>query len=282
LQITKQDFTGSNGKAIGTVSVAAPVLSNSSVRLYVGPKDEQWLKKAEPRLTSVVNYGFFEVITRPLLAALLWIHSYIGNFGWAIIILTLGINFILFPLRLKQQVSMQKMQKLQPQMRTLQDRYKKLKASDSRRAEVQMEMMNLYKENGVNPMGGCLPLLLQMPLLFAFWNMLSVSIELRQAPWILWIKDLSQYDPYFIIPIAMAVSMIISQKMTPTSVDPAQAKMMLIMPVMLTAMFLWLQSGVTLYYLTSNVVGIGQQWFIKKYWSHDTAKPERVAKNKPI
>jgi YidC/Oxa1 family membrane protein insertase len=276
VQITKQDFAVSESKIEGIINVAVPA-SDPAVRVYIGPKDEQWLGKADARLKPVVNYGFFEVITRPLLAALLWIHSYIGNFGWAIIILTLGINFILFPLRLKQQLSMQKMQKLQPQMRTLQDRYKKLKANDPRRAEVQMEMMNLYKANGVNPMGGCLPLLLQMPLLFAFWNMLSVSIDLRQAPWILWVKDLSQYDPYYIIPILMAVSMIISQKMMPTTVDPAQAKMMLIMPVLLTAMFLWLQSGVTLYYLTSNVVGIGQQWFIKKYWSSEP--PEKTRRN---
>lgn len=285
VQLTKLDYTPpvADADVVSTVSVAAPVL-DQPVRIYIGPKDDNWLAMADPRLGPVVDYGYFEVITRPLLVALLWIHSYVGNFGWAIIILTIALNTALFPLRLKQQVSMQKMSKLQPQMRTLQDRYKKLKANDPRRAEVQSEMMNLYKQNGVNPMGGCLPLLLQMPLLFAFWNMLSVSIEMRRAPWILWLKDLSQYDPYFIIPILMAVSMIVSTKMMPTTVDPAQAKMMMIMPVLLTVMFLWLQSGVTLYYLTSNVVGIGQQWFIKKYWSgeDENPKPRRGSKNKAI
>ena len=167
---------------------------------------------------------------------------------------------------------MQKMQKIQPQMRTLQDKYKKLKANDPRRAQVQTEMMGLYKEHGVNPLGGCLPLLLQMPFLIAFYRMLSLSIELRQAPWMLWIHDLSQHDPYYVTPILMAVSMIVMQKMTPTTVDPAQAKMMMIMPVMLMFIFLRYASGLQLYWLTSNVVGIGQQVFINKYWAPQTEK----------
>jgi YidC/Oxa1 family membrane protein insertase len=199
---------------------------------------------------------------------LLWIHRYIGNFGWSIILLTIVLNLVLFPLRLKQQVSMLKMQKIQPQMRRLQDQYKKLKANDPRRVQVQTDMMNLYKEHGVNPMGGCLPLLLQMPLLFGFYSALSYSIELRRAPWIFWIKDLSQYDPYYVIPILMAVAMFVQQKMTPTAnVDPAQAKMMMIMPLMFTFMFLFYSSGLALYWLTGSIIGIGQQVFINKYWS---------------
>jgi YidC/Oxa1 family membrane protein insertase len=149
-------------------------------------------------------------------------------------------------------------------MKTLQDKYKKLKANDPRRAEVQTEMMGLYKQHGVNPMGGCFPLLLQMPVLIGFYSMLSVSIELRRAPW-LWIADLSR--PNFIILIIMAISMVVLQKMTPTTVDPAQAKMMMIMPLMFTVMFYSQSSGLVLYWLTSNVLGIGQQVFINKYWS---------------
>jgi YidC/Oxa1 family membrane protein insertase len=191
------------------------------------------------------------------------------------------INFVLFPLRLKQQVSMQKMQKIQPQMRTLQDRYKKLKANDPRRAQVQTEMMNLYKEHGVNPMGGCLPLLLQIPFFAAIWTMLSVSIELRQAPWMLWIRDLSQYDPYYVLPILMAISMVIMQKMTPTTVDPSQARIMMIMPLVFAVMFLQAQAGLALYWLTSNVVGIGQQFFMNKYWTpYSEAKLESRAKHR--
>jgi YidC/Oxa1 family membrane protein insertase len=224
------------------------------------------------------DYGWFGFIAKPLTAALLWIHSYIGNFGWAIIVLTALINLVLFPLRLKQQVSMQKMQKVQPQMRTLQDKYKKLKANDPKRVEVQSQMMNLYKEHGINPMSGCLPLLLQMPFLIAFWKMLSVSIELRHAPWMFWLTDLSRPDPYYIMPILMAVSMFITQKMTPTTADPVQARMMMIMPIMFSVLFISAQSGLMLYWLTSNVVGIGQQFVINKYWSsRDTEAP----KNRP-
>jgi YidC/Oxa1 family membrane protein insertase len=173
---------------------------------------------------------------------------------------------------------MLKMQKIQPQMRRLQDQYKKLKTTDPRRAQVQSEMMNLYKEHGVNPMGGCLPLLLQMPLLFGFYSALSYSIELRRAPWMLWVKDLSQPDYVLynipVLAILMAVSMFIQQKLTPTTnVDPAQAKMMMIMPVMFTFMFWSQSSGLVLYWLTSNVIGIIQQILINKYWSpHAEAK----------
>jgi YidC/Oxa1 family membrane protein insertase len=251
------------------------------LRVYVGPKDQKWLQQTDSGLTGVVDYGFFEVITRPLILALLWIHSYLGNFGWAIILLTILINLALFPLRLKQQISMQKMQKIQPQMRTLQDKYKKLKANDPKRAQVQSEMMALYREHGVNPMGGCLPLLLQMPFFFAFWNMLSVSIEMRQAPWLLWIRDLSQHDPYYILPILMAATMFLMQRMMPTTTDPAQAKIMMLMPLMFTFFFLWAQSGLVLYWLTSNVVGIGQQAFINKYWASGSGSKERSGRKGP-
>jgi YidC/Oxa1 family membrane protein insertase len=190
-------------------------------------------------------------------------------------------NLVLFPLRLKQQVSMLKMQKIQPQMRRLQDQYKKLKPNDPRRVQVQTDMMNLYKEHGVNPMGGCLPLVLQMPLLFAFYSALQYSVELRHAPWMLWIKDLSQPDPYYVIPIAMAVAMFLQQKMTPTAnVDPAQAKMMMIMPLVFTFMFLSYGAGLALYWLTGSIIGVGQQVFINKYWSPQ-AEAKLRAKSPP-
>jgi YidC/Oxa1 family membrane protein insertase len=251
-----------------------------AARVYVGPKQRDWLAKTDPQLVAVINYGWFEFIAKPLLYFLLLIHSYVGNFGWSIILLTLAINLLLFPLRIKQQMSMQKMQKIQPQMRTLQDKYKKLKANDPRRAQLQTEMMGLYKEHGVNPLGGCLPLLLQMPVFIGLYSMLSVSIELRRAPWMLWIRDLSQHDPYYILPILFAVSMVIMQKMTPTTVDPAQAKIMMIMPLMFAVMFLRAQAGLTLYWLAGNLVGIGQQVIVNKYWSPQAdAKPQ--AKTRP-
>jgi len=281
VKVRKQEYTGPDAKLVPTLLVSAAVTEGKPLRVYVGPKQRDWLYKADPQLEAVVDYGYFGFIARPLVFCLLWIHKYVGNFGWSIIFLTIGLNLVLFPLRLKQQVSMLKMQKIQPQMRRLQDQYKKLKANDPRRAQVQTEMMGLYKEHGVNPMGGCLPLLLQMPLLFGFYSALSYSIELRRAPWIFWIKDLSQFDPYYMIPILMAVAMIVQQKLTPTAnVDPAQAKMMMIMPIMFTFIFLSYPSGTGLYWLTSNVIGIGQQVFINKYWSPQ-AEAKLRARAKP-
>jgi YidC/Oxa1 family membrane protein insertase len=265
-KVKKLEYTGSDNKPIATSHISIPS-GERPLRFYIGPKEPSWLSKADPQLANVIDYGFFSIIAKPLNAAMLWIHDYVKNFGWSIIILTILINLIMFPLRLKQQVSMQKMQTIQPQMRTLQDKYKKLKANDPKRVEIQAQMMNVYKEHGINPMSGCLPLVLQMPFFFAIYAILRVSIDLRGAPWMLWIRDLSQPDPYFILPILMAVAMFISQKMTPTTVDPAQAKMMMLMPIMFTAFFLWQRSGLVLYWLTSNVVGIGQQYLINKYWA---------------
>ncbi len=267
-KVSKREFPGSDGKPIPTLLLSFAVPDGKPLRVYVGPKQHDWLSKADPQLSAVLNYGYFEFIAKPLVFCLLWIHSYIGNFGWSIILLTIVLNLILFPLRLKQQVAMLKMQKIQPQMRRLQDQYKKLKATDPRRAEVQSQMMGLYKEHGVNPMGGCLPLILQMPLLFGFYSALAYSIELRRAPWIFWIKDLSQADPYYVIPILMAIAMIVQQKLTPTAnVDPAQARMMMLMPIMMTFLFLSYASGLALYWLTGSVIGVGQQIFINRYWS---------------
>jgi YidC/Oxa1 family membrane protein insertase len=275
-KIGKQDYPGADGAMQPAVRLAVTVPSASPVRVYVGPKQSDWLRKADPQLSTILDYGYFEFIAKPLVSCLLWMHSYIGNFGWSIIILTVVINLVLFPLRLKQQASMLKMQKIQPHMRRLQDQYKKLKANDPRRAQVQSEMMGLYKEHGVNPMGGCLPLLLQMPLLFGFYSALAYSIELRRAPWMLWIKDLSQYDPYYVIPVLMAVAMIVQQKLTPTAnMDPAQARIMMLMPIMLIFVFLRSSSGLGLYWLTGNVIGVVQQVFINKYWS-----PRAEAKHK--
>jgi len=286
MKVRKQEYPAPDGKTqVPTLSVALMMPEGRALRVYVGPKQRDWLGKADPQLPSIVDYGYFEFIARPLVFCLLWIHSYVGNFGWAIILLTIALNIVLFPLRLKQQVSMLKMQKIQPQMRRLQDQYKKLKTTDPRRAQVQSEMMNLYKEHGVNPMGGCLPLLLQMPLLFGFYSALSYSIELRRAPWMLWVKDLSQPDYVLynipVLAVLMAISMFVQQKLTPTTnVDPAQARMMMIMPLMFTFMFWSQSSGLVLYWLTSNVIGIIQQIFINKYWSPH-AEGKLTARIKP-
>jgi YidC/Oxa1 family membrane protein insertase len=260
-------FVEQDGYPINLIGISVP-MQQGAIQIYAGPKDKRVLEKMDPKLSGVVDYGMFWFITVPLGKALMWVHGYVGNYGWAIIFLTLGINLALFPLRLKQQLSMQKLQKIQPQMRTLQDKFKKLKPGDPRRNEIQSEIMGLYKEHGVNPLGGCLPLLLQLPFLWGFYNVLSTSIELRRAPWALWIQDLSQRDPYFVMPILMSVSMYAMQKMTPTATgaDPAQQRMMAIMPFMMGLLFLTYPSGLMVYWLTSNVIGIAQQILITKYW----------------
>jgi YidC/Oxa1 family membrane protein insertase len=166
----------------------------------------------------------------------------------------------MFPLRHKSVVSMRKMQQIQPEIKAIQDRYKNLKATDPAKQKMNTELMNLYRERGVNPASGCLPMLLTMPVLFAFYSLLSKAIEIRGAPFGLWIKDLSVYDPYYVTPIIMGVTMLWQQKITPSTVDPAQQRMMMIMPLVFLFMFLWAPSGLVIYWLVSNLLAIGQQY----------------------
>jgi YidC/Oxa1 family membrane protein insertase len=262
-----------------TRALQVTIEASEALQVYIGPKFEESLLQVNAGLGAVIDYGMFAIIARPCLVALRWLHGYIGNYGWAIIVLTFLINTILFPLRVKQQLSAQKMQKMAPQMRQLQDKYKKLKPGDPKRAEVEKELMDINKQQ----LSGCLPMLLQMPFLFAFLAMMTNAIELRGAPWILWVTDLSQPDHLYILPVLMGVAMFVQMKLSPAPPDPAQARMMMITPVLVTILFLWFQSasGLTLYWLTGNVIGIGQQWFIRRHWSDDTGKPRRPRRETP-
>jgi len=228
-------------------------------RFFVGPKDFDVLKAVDPDLPRAINFGWFDWAVVPLLRALKWLNSFIGNYGWSIIVLTVLINAVMFPLRHKSVVSMRKMQEIQPEVKAIQDRYAKLKTTDPARQKMNTELMALYRERGVNPASGCIPMLLTMPVLFAFYSLLSVAIELRGAPFILWIRDLSVHDPLYVTPVLMGVTMVVQQKMTPSSFDPVQQKMMMIMPIVFSVMFLWAPSGLVLYWLVSNVWAIGQQ-----------------------
>jgi YidC/Oxa1 family membrane protein insertase len=201
----------------------------------------------------------FAWLVVPLLRALKWINHYVGNYGWSLILLTILINLVMFPLRHKSVVSMRKMQDIQPEVKAIQDRYAKLKMSDPARAKMNQELMGLYKQRGVNPASGCVPMLLTLPVLFAFYAMLSVAIELRGAPFIGQIHDLSAHDPWFIWPVVMGITMFIQQRMTPSTADPMQQRVMMIMPIMMTGMFLWAASGLVIYWTVSNIWGIGQQ-----------------------
>ena len=233
--------------------------SPASARFFIGPKHFETLKAADGELVRAIWFGMFSFLSVPLLSALNWINGFVGNYGWSILVLTLLINAVMFPLRHKSFVSMRKMQEIQPQVKQIQDRYAKLKMSDPARQKMNTELMDLYRSKGASPMSGCLPMLLTFPVLLAFYGLLSESIELRGAPFMFWIKDLSVADPYYVTPILMGLSQLAQQRMAPAAADPAQQKMMLLMPVVFTFLFITSPSGLALYWLTSNVLLIGQQ-----------------------
>jgi len=235
--------------------------SPKDVRFFVGPKQFDLLQSIDVQLVRAINFGTFKVLSVPLLTSLKWVHGFIGNWGWSIIVLTIIINLLVFPLRHKSLVSMRKMQALQPQLKAIQDRYSGLKMTDPGRQKMQTEIMGLYKEKGVNPASGCVPMLLTLPVLFAFYSLLSQSIELRGADFGWWIKDLSERDPLYITPVLMAVTMFWQQKMTPSTADPAQQRIMMMMPLMFGVMFLAAPSGLVLYWFVGNLFAIGQQYF---------------------
>jgi len=232
-----------------------------NVRFFFGPKQFDLLRSVDAELVRAINFGFFSWLTVPLLGALTSIYGVVGNYGWSIILLTILINLVIFPLRHKSVVSMRKMQMLQPQLKAIQDRYAGLKVTDPSRQKMNTEIMNLYREKGVNPASGCVPMLLTMPVLFAFYSLLSQAIELRGAAFGFWIQDLSQHDPYYVTPVLMGLSMFYQQRITPTTADPAQQRIMMMMPLMFGFMFLWAPSGSVIYWFVSNLWAIGQQHF---------------------
>jgi YidC/Oxa1 family membrane protein insertase len=229
-------------------------------RFFVGPKDFDVLASIDKDMVRAIDFGMFSWLVVPLLRALKWLNGYIGNYGWSIIALTVLINLVMFPLRHKSVVSMRKMQELQPEVKAIQDRYAKLKMSDPARQKMNVELMNLYRERGVNPASGCVPMLLTMPVLFAFYSMLSVAIELRGAPFMWWIKDLSVHDPLYITPVVMGITQFVQTRMTPqTGGDPMQQKMMMFMPLIFMFMLIRAPSGLVIYWTVSNFWAIGQQ-----------------------
>jgi len=238
-----------------------PAQPIQAMRFFVGPKQFDVLAPVDPEFTKAINFGMFRVLSVPLLNALKWVHSYIGNWGWSIIVLTILINLAIAPLRHKSVVSMRKMQALQPQLKAIQDHYAGLKVTDPARQKMNTEIMNLYREKGVNPASGCVPMLLTLPILFAFYSLLSQSIELRGAEFGLWIRDLSEHDPYYVTPVLMAITMFWQQRITPSTADPAQQKIMMMMPLMFGVMFLWVPSGLVIYWFVGNLWAIGQQYF---------------------
>ena len=231
---------------------------NIDGKIYIGPKIFELLAQLNNKLDSVIDYGWFHVVAKPLFYVLKYLNDFCKNYGLAIIILTILIKIIFHPLTHKSLKSMQELQRIQPKLKELQAKYK----DDKQR--LNKEMMELYKVHKVNPMGGCLPMLIQIPVFIALYKVLLVSIELRHAPFVFWVKDLSDKDPYYITPILMGITMFIQQKMTPSTGDKMQQNMMLAMPVVFTVMFLSFPSGLVIYWLVNNILSIGQQYWLNK------------------
>jgi YidC/Oxa1 family membrane protein insertase len=262
-------------KAQDSALVALKMKSGvNNMIVYAGPKEYDDLEKLHVGLQHVIDFGFFSILARPLFWILKFFHSFLGNYGWAIVLLTIVVRIPFIPLLAKSQRSMKKMQELQPKLTELREKYKK----DPQK--MQKETMEMYKKYKVNPVGGCLPMLLQIPVFFALYKVLMIAIELRGAPFVLWIRDLSEPDTLFghlpasfplvggfalgPLPLVMGLTMILQQKMTPTTADPKQNKMMMLMPIIFTFMFLNFASGLVLYWLVNNILSIAQQFHTNK------------------
>jgi YidC/Oxa1 family membrane protein insertase len=232
------------------------------IKFYVGPKQLDLMRSIDPEFTRAIYFGMFAWLAAPLLDGLKWVHAHVvGNWGWSIITLTILINLAMFPLRHKSVVSMRRMQEIQPQMKAIQDRYAKYKITDPERQKMNTEVMELYRSRGVNPATGCLPTLATMPFLFAFYAMLGQAIEIRGQDFLGWIPDLSRADPFYITPLLMGLTMFWQMRIQPATADPTQQKVMMFMPVMITVTMLFAPAGLVIYWLVSNVWGIGQQYF---------------------
>jgi YidC/Oxa1 family membrane protein insertase len=233
--------------------------------LYLGPKQAEPLLAFEKPFTQVIDYGFFGAVSHLLFWILKKVHALVGNWGWAIVLFTVIIRLATWHLNTKQTISMLRMKDFEPHQKALQAKYEKFGNDMTKKAEMQKELMALYKKNGHNPMGGCLPMLLQMPIFLALWSMLNNVYELRHAHFFGWITDLSARDPFYIYPVLMGASMFVQQAITPAMGDPAQRKMMLVMmPAMMTFMFAQSPAGVAIYYFVFNMIGLAQTWWIMR------------------
>jgi YidC/Oxa1 family membrane protein insertase len=253
-------------EAEAQIAVAPVSPGPLSAQLFVGPKDLQVLGQQHPSLEGLINFGWTGIVAKPLLFVLVWLHKFIPNYGWAIVILTLLLNTALFPVKIASFKSARKMQLVAPEIKAIQDRYKKYSMRDPRKQKMNEEVMAVYQREGINPAAGCLPMLPQLVILWAFWRVLAYSIVLRHEPWFGWIHDLSARDPYYILPIGMAVTAYMMQKLTPmpTTVDPGQQRMMMLMPLFFVVLLFRYASGLNLYYFTANLVGALQQWYLNR------------------
>ena len=255
-KVAENLFTAGVIVPIGTIAVGATGAFDA--KLYAGPQDQDRLKELAPGLELVVDYGWLTIIAQPMFWLLKWLHAALGNWGLAIIALTVIIKAVFFPLSAASYKSMARMKKVTPRMTQIRERY------GNDRTKMNQAMMELYKEEKINPLGGCLPIVIQIPVFIALYWTLLASVEMRHAPFYGWITDLSAPDPYYILPIIMAVSMFVQTRMNPTPPDPIQAKMMMIMPVVFSVFFFFFPAGLVLYWVVNNVLSIAQQWQITR------------------
>jgi YidC/Oxa1 family membrane protein insertase len=260
-------------KDLYTVGMKQPlkeIAPNTSLaidsRLYVGPQDQQEMAKVAPGLELTVDYGWLTVIAKPIFWLLQYLHSLVNNWGWAIVLLTIVIKTIFFPLQAASYKSMARMKAVTPKMTALRERF------GDDKMKLNQGMMELYKTEKINPLGGCLPVLVQIPVFISLYWVLLASVEMRSAPWMLWIKDLAAPDPWYILPLLMAGTMFIQMRLNPTPPDPIQAKMMQIMPIIFSVMFFFFPSGLVLYWLVNNLYSIAQQWYITNKITNAPAK----------
>jgi YidC/Oxa1 family membrane protein insertase len=241
-----------------------------AVPLYLGPQDQEKLKSIAPGLDLVVDYGFLHILAYPMFVVLSWIHGFVGNWGWTIIIFTILIKMVFFPLNQKAGKSMAQMKALAPKIEAMKARY------GDDKVKMNQAQMELFRNEKVNPLGGCLPIVVQMPFFIALYWVLLSAVELRHAPWIGWITDLSTPDPFYVLPLIMGISMFVQTKLNPAPADPVQAKVMTIMPIVFSIMFFFFPAGLVLYWTMQNLLGIAQQWYINKTFSPaPVAKPAK-------
>ena len=274
--VQREFFARKLGSDMYSAGIIVPVATippgqtgTTDTRLYLGPQDQEKLKSIAPKLELVVDYGWLTIIAAPLFWVLSWFYGLTGNWGWAIVLVTITIKLIFFPLSAASYKSMAKMRVLAPRLQRLKEMY------GDDKAKMQQEMMSLYRTEKINPLGGCLPILVQIPVFISLYWVLLNSVEMRQAPWIWWIQDLSAKDPYFILPIIMGLSMIVQTKLNPTPPDPIQAKVMMAMPIVFSIMFLWFPSGLVLYWVVNNLLSIAQQWQITRMIESGKTAPRK-------
>jgi len=251
---------------IQSAPIAPGATGEIKVPLYVGPQEQDTLAKLAKGLDLVVDYGIFTVLAAPLFWLLKWLHGLVHNWGWAIVLLTIIIKSAFYPLNHASARSMAKMKVIAPKLKALQEQY----ANDKQ--QLQMKMMEMYKTEKINPLGGCLPIVVQIPVFIALYWVLLSAVELRHAPWIGWIHDLSAPDPYFVLPVVYAITAYLQVKLSPTPIqDPVQAKVMQIMPIAFSVMFIFFPSGLVLYWLINNSLQIFQQWHMNRVLEREAA-----------